>query len=65
MSYATHLYAVDIAALKSAIGSNDVVLLEKIRAAEEKKDGKGTKCKKPSTKTTPGPPIRVSYRSEV
>lgn len=56
VSYATHLYSVDIAALKSAVGSKDEALLKKIRAAAEKKG---------AAATMPSPRIRVSYRSEI
>ena len=57
MGYSTMLYAVDIGELKSAFGSKDTALLERVRSAMAGRDER--------VDPTKGPRVRVTAKSEI
>lgn len=60
MGYSTMLHAVDIGELQSAFGSNDAVLLERVRSAMQERAGGGKRVD-----PTKGPRLRVTWKSEI
>lgn len=60
MGYSTMLYAVDIGELKSACGSKDTALLERVRSVVHERDGGGKRVD-----PTKGPRVRVTGKSEI
>jgi hypothetical protein len=60
MGYSTMLYAVDVGELKSAFGSNDTALLERVRSAVQQREVGGKRVD-----PTKGPRVRVTWKSEI
>ncbi len=60
MGYSTMLYAVDIGELKSAFGSNDAALLERVRAVMQERRG-GQRPVDPAK----GAKVRLTWNSEI
>ena len=60
MGYSTMLYAVDVGELKSAVGSGDAALLERVRTVVQQRQGGGRRVD-----PRKGPRVRVTWNSEI
>lgn len=60
MGYSTMLYAVDIGALKSAVGSKDEDLVERVRETARQREGR-----EQPVDPTKGPRVRVAWDSQL